>query len=395
MDLERRLLEMYADPTLDTKPALLDRPRRRLVQRGRRAAARLAQRRRRRRPGRRRPQRRRDARPRSRRRRRGAGAHRSRRRPPDPPAADAAGDARPRARGEGLRAARHPRGAVRRARRRPAPRSRRIRWSVAAIGDVDPAARRAARGEPPVPRRRSARRDVIDAARSRRGCAARSARSRRPSSGSSPSADELEAVAAAIGRARPALDDDRRPRHLRPRRGVRPVPDRDAPRAPDRPRQAIGHDASTAPRLDWRGGLLLAISQSGRSPDIVAVVEAARRSGAPHAWRSRTTTARPLAAAAELRPAHATPGASWRCRPRRRTSPSWPWWPRSSPRMRPTPALAGGPRRAARRAARRRGGHRRLAGRAGATAVDAVRGRGPGARSCRAASTWPPRSSWR
>ena len=33
-------------------------------------------------------------------------------------------------------------------------------------------------------------------------------------------------------------------------------------------------------RLDWRGGLLLAISQSGRSPDIVAVTAEARRGGA-------------------------------------------------------------------------------------------------------------------
>jgi glucosamine--fructose-6-phosphate aminotransferase (isomerizing) len=32
--------------------------------------------------------------------------------------------------------------------------------------------------------------------------------------------------------------------------------------------------------LDWRDGLLLAISQSGRSPDIIAVVEAARQGGA-------------------------------------------------------------------------------------------------------------------
>jgi len=32
--------------------------------------------------------------------------------------------------------------------------------------------------------------------------------------------------------------------------------------------------------LEWRGGLLLAISQSGRSPDIAAVTEAARRGGA-------------------------------------------------------------------------------------------------------------------
>ena len=32
--------------------------------------------------------------------------------------------------------------------------------------------------------------------------------------------------------------------------------------------------------VDWRGGLVLAISQSGQSPDVVAVVEAARDSGA-------------------------------------------------------------------------------------------------------------------
>jgi glutamine---fructose-6-phosphate transaminase (isomerizing) len=33
-------------------------------------------------------------------------------------------------------------------------------------------------------------------------------------------------------------------------------------------------------RVDWSGGLVVAISQSGRSPDVVEVVEAARRSGA-------------------------------------------------------------------------------------------------------------------
>jgi glucosamine--fructose-6-phosphate aminotransferase (isomerizing) len=51
--------------------------------------------------------------------------------------------------------------------------------------------------------------------------------------------------------------------------------------------------------LDWRGGLVLAISQSGQSPDVVAVVEAARRSGAS-TLAVTNEPASPLAAAAEL-----------------------------------------------------------------------------------------------
>ncbi|HEY6608544.1 MAG TPA: SIS domain-containing protein [Candidatus Limnocylindria bacterium] len=51
--------------------------------------------------------------------------------------------------------------------------------------------------------------------------------------------------------------------------------------------------------LDWRGGMVLAISQSGRSPDIVAVVEAARASGALTVAITNEP-ASPLAAVAEL-----------------------------------------------------------------------------------------------
>ncbi len=51
--------------------------------------------------------------------------------------------------------------------------------------------------------------------------------------------------------------------------------------------------------LDWRGGLVVAISQSGQSPDVVAVVEAARRSGALTVAITNEP-ASPLAAAAEL-----------------------------------------------------------------------------------------------
>jgi glutamine---fructose-6-phosphate transaminase (isomerizing) len=51
--------------------------------------------------------------------------------------------------------------------------------------------------------------------------------------------------------------------------------------------------------LDWRGGLVLAISQSGRSPDVVAVVEAARRSGALTLAITNASRS-PLGAAAEL-----------------------------------------------------------------------------------------------
>ena len=52
-------------------------------------------------------------------------------------------------------------------------------------------------------------------------------------------------------------------------------------------------------RLDWGGGLVVAISQSGQSPDVVAVVEAARRSGALTVAITNEP-ASPLAAAAEL-----------------------------------------------------------------------------------------------
>jgi glucosamine--fructose-6-phosphate aminotransferase (isomerizing) len=51
--------------------------------------------------------------------------------------------------------------------------------------------------------------------------------------------------------------------------------------------------------LDWRGGLVLAISQSGQSPDVVAVVAAARRSGAL-TLAITNEPASPLAEAAEL-----------------------------------------------------------------------------------------------
>jgi glucosamine--fructose-6-phosphate aminotransferase (isomerizing) len=51
--------------------------------------------------------------------------------------------------------------------------------------------------------------------------------------------------------------------------------------------------------LDWRDGLVLAISQSGQSPDVVAVVEAARRSGALTVAVTNEP-ASPLASAAEI-----------------------------------------------------------------------------------------------
>ena len=50
--------------------------------------------------------------------------------------------------------------------------------------------------------------------------------------------------------------------------------------------------------LHWRGGLVIAVSQSGRSPDLVAVVEAARAGGAITVAIANDT-ASPLVAAAE------------------------------------------------------------------------------------------------
>ena len=51
-------------------------------------------------------------------------------------------------------------------------------------------------------------------------------------------------------------------------------------------------------RIRWRGGLVIAVSQSGRSPDLVAVVEAARAGGA-FTVAIANDTASPLVAAAE------------------------------------------------------------------------------------------------
>ena len=91
--IERELLAMYRDPTLDEKPALLAQPRRGVLQRGGRPADRLAPGRQRRRPGREHPQRRRARRPARRRRRRDPGPDRSRRRPPGRAATARAGHA--------------------------------------------------------------------------------------------------------------------------------------------------------------------------------------------------------------------------------------------------------------------------------------------------------------
>jgi len=52
--------------------------------------------------------------------------------------------------------------------------------------------------------------------------------------------------------------------------------------------------------LRWRGGLVIAVSQSGRSPDLVAVVEAARAGGAI-TIAIANDTASPLVAAADYR----------------------------------------------------------------------------------------------
>ena len=137
MDLERQLLEMYADPTLDTKPSLLEnRGGAWYSEAAARLLASLHD---------------------------GAGdiqvvdvrngeavaeldpddvveialPHRSRRRAPDHPATDAAGHARPRARGQGLRAAGHQGSAQRRSRGRPR-RARAHPLVGPRIGDVGP-----------------------------------------------------------------------------------------------------------------------------------------------------------------------------------------------------------------------------------------------------------------
>ena len=80
-------------------------------------------------------------------------------------------------------------------------------------------------------------------------------------------------------RLRPAPVLARRPRHQRPRRALRQVPRRDPAR------QAAGlvsPSTMTAygARPDFRGVLMLAVSQSGGSPDLVRSLEVARECGA-------------------------------------------------------------------------------------------------------------------
>ena len=104
MEIEAGLLELYKDPTLDTKPELLERARRRVLLRRGRGVDRVAARGHRRRPGGQRAQRRRDREPRRRRRGRGVVHGRSRRRPSAPGRCARARDARARRARQGLRA---------------------------------------------------------------------------------------------------------------------------------------------------------------------------------------------------------------------------------------------------------------------------------------------------
>ena len=109
----------------------------------------------------------------------------------------------------------------------------------------------------------------------------------------------------------------RRPRHVRSRRDLRPVRAR---RAASTDGRALGRRRSStygaAP--DVRDALVIGISQSGASPDIVAVIAEARHRAPP---RSPSPTSR---------------SRRWRPPPTRR-SPSGPGRNGRSPRPRPTP----------------------------------------------------------
>ena len=183
---------------------------------------------------------------------------------------------------------------------------------------------------------------------------------------------------ASRGRAAPRRD--RRARHVRPRRDLRAVPARCPASAAGRPRDAVDPVGLRRERR-LADTLVIGISQSGASPDIVGVIEAAARQGVPtiaitndptRRWRpppTRRSTSAPARSGRSRRPRR-TPPSCWRSRCCRRR------WPTTRPTVRRSPPS---------RATLARGA-RRSSPRSSAIAADQA-ARDPGAASSSAAAS--------
>ena len=132
----------------------------------------------------------------------------------------------------------------------------------------------------------------------------RAARGAGPAAG--PAASPARRLGAVLHRARDRRGPAGRARHLRQRGEVRAVP----LAAPDRPARRPG-DPEPPHRVrrpdDVRGKAVVALSQSGASPDVVAVVQAARATGRSRSRSPTTRTHRWHLAAAQVLPLHAGP----------------------------------------------------------------------------------------
>ena len=124
----------------------------------------------------------------------------------------------------------------------------------------------------------------------------------------------------------------------RQRRGLRPLPARDARRRAGRPGRRPASPPTTARGSTSPTRWSSACPSPARPSEIVDDPGLGRAPAAPRRWRSPTSRARRWPSTPTWRWSPG-PGRSSRCRRPRPTSPSWSRWPSSAPRSRPDPTV--------------------------------------------------------